>query len=174
MMFTHLFDGINPEPWEAPIGSRLSNKTRAIHFHRTQKQKSYQEAIREDALALMDAGKIPNLKGPFKVRFFFWRTLDQSYDLTWSAKPADATNLQKATEDALQGTFFDNDRDVHDVQSVIKAQGPDVAPAVLVQFSTASLQVEYGWVDQVLENLRQANARKTHPSNIRPAGPDVF
>lgn len=143
----YIFDGINPEPWEAPQASTgRRGKKIFTSMHSTAKQRNYQEAIKEMADDLLLEQPF-FINPPYDVRFFFWR------DTTGGAMVADATNLQKSTEDALQGKFYSNDRYNPAVSSVIIDQGAHVLPAVLVvigQFDARS----YEWASDRLQGLR--------------------
>lgn len=120
-----IFLPLNPEPWTAPkmgIGRRGGKVY--PHSIPDAQVKAYQEAIREELLAK----KIEMLpKGQwYDLYFYWWRRLDE-YELPSGRKSrrhqADATNMQKATEDALQGVLIDNDRHVRKVGSEIVSQG---------------------------------------------------
>jgi hypothetical protein len=75
------------------------------------------------------------MEGTFVLYFYFWRRREE-YQTPQARShrkhEADVTNLQKATEDALQGVLFKNDKDVREVHSVLIAQGPDVEPGVVI------------------------------------------
>jgi Holliday junction resolvase RusA-like endonuclease len=122
----YLIRGINPVPWMSPQGSvGRKNGKMFVHMHSPTELKNYQAAVRE---ALEGA---PPVEGDnISLTFYFWRNARTKHD-----HQADATNLQKATEDALQGVLFANDRDVQHVQSWIVAQGADVEPQILVSIS---------------------------------------
>jgi Holliday junction resolvase RusA-like endonuclease len=143
----YVFDGINPEPWEAPQASTgRRGKKIFTTMHSTSKQRFYQDAIKEMADELLEEQPF-NLNPPYDVRFFFWR------DTTGGAMVADATNLQKSTEDALQGKFYSNDRYNPAVSSVIIDQGPHVLPAVLVVIGQYDAEA-YSWAADRLHGLR--------------------
>lgn len=122
---------VNPEPWA--IGSPSVGKKGGKFYPRISPNPqlvSFQEAVRE---ALADAEPLP--EGKYGLTFYFWRRLD-SYETQSGRRHrkhwADATNMQKATEDALQGVLFGNDRDVMDVHSKIVHQGPEVDGLIIV------------------------------------------
>lgn len=127
----YLVEGINPVPWTAPSFSVRGGKPTA---YKSEELRAYQEAFAEEFKA--QNPEAPYIEDtPMELAFCFWRRLD-SYELGDGQKSsdhrADATNLQKSTEDALQGVLFKNDRDVQAVSSKIIAQGPSIEPAVLV------------------------------------------
>lgn len=126
---------VNPEPWA--IGSiSIGKKNGAPHGRMSPNAQlvAYKEAIAEH----LREESVPIPPGEYTLTFYFFRALDD-YE-TGSGRrhrkhQADATNLQKATEDALQGILFANDRDVRDVRSVIVEQGADVKPGIFIKIS---------------------------------------
>ena len=126
---------INPEPWAiGPLGVGRKNGKYYPYVGKNQQLAAYQDAVREE---FSDA-QIKKIEGRVRVRFFFWReraeyTTPQAR--THRKHEADLTNLQKALEDALQDIFFDNDRDVNSVESVLVRQGPNVVGKILVAVS---------------------------------------
>jgi Holliday junction resolvase RusA-like endonuclease len=130
---------VNPEPWVAPPFTVARNRSSGKAFAKAGKNSqlaAFQDAVRE---ALESSKEI--VTGEIVLRFFFWRRLDQYKGVrrTVTKNQVDATNLQKATEDALQGIFFGNDRNVRDVRSVIVEQGQDVIPRIVLNIQP--------WVD---------------------------
>ena len=122
---------VNPEPWAVgSLGIGKRNGKFVPRLSPNPQLVSYKEAIKEH---LADEEMLP--PGKYALEFYFWRRLDQ-YELESGRKHrrhvADATNMQKATEDALQGVLFDNDRDVQWIHSLIMEQGPDVDPKVAI------------------------------------------
>lgn len=123
---------VNPEPWAIgtiAAGRSKSGKT----FGRMSPNPNlvaYQSAVREE---------LENLHFPsyeeYRLKFWFWRNtaryLDPS-DRVRSRNMADATNMQKGLEDALQGIVFDNDRRVKEIRSMVMAQGPDTVGQVVI------------------------------------------
>lgn len=123
--------GINPEPWAVgPAGVSRTNGKLAPFIGRNQQLAAFQEAVRDE----LGADHIM-LDGPVSVRFYFWRR--RSDYTTPQARrhrkhDADVTNLQKATEDALQKILFENDKQVVHVESHIMDQGPDVVGKIVI------------------------------------------
>lgn len=122
---------LNPEPWQVgPVGVKRQNGRLSAYVGRSQQLDAYKEAVREE----LPKGQ-PLLTGKIKLRFYFWRNRADYTTPTERAHrrhEADVTNLQKATEDALQSILFANDRDVNDVQSVMVEQGPDVKGRIVI------------------------------------------
>ncbi len=118
---------INPDPWAiGPISVGKRNGKYIPIVGRNEQLYSYQEAVKAE---LADTEQLPF--DEFELTFFFWRRLDTHE--TGRKHQADATNLLKATEDALQGVLFENDRNARDVRSTIVAQGPDMKPCVVIR-----------------------------------------
>lgn len=123
---------VNPEPWAiGPLGvSRKSGKL-IPYVGRNMQLHAYKEAIKE---AL---GTEPGvwIEGKVQLRMYFWRQRAEystPQARTHRKHEADVTNLQKATEDALQGVLFKNDKDVNDIHSIMVEQGPNVRGKVVI------------------------------------------
>lgn len=124
----YLVEGINPEPWQASEGSvgRGKGGKLFVQFHAPSGMKDYQNALAEAFKS-----RYPDVEaatGTVEVVFYFWRQVDPDA----RAKVADATNLQKATEDALQKILYMNDKQVKSCHSVIVEQLADTEPMILV------------------------------------------
>jgi Holliday junction resolvase RusA-like endonuclease len=172
-----LIEGINPEPWEAPqasVGRRKGGTF--VQFHITETMRSYKEALQTNFRRLHPNAPPPR-DTPCEVRFFFWRLLvveERTEHGKVRGHVADATNLQKATEDAFQGLLYTNDRLVVDVRSRIMEQGSETLPQILVAVRPPSVD------DEVLNAYTQASELHVEPeagpSNTRniQAVKDVF
>lgn len=118
---------INPDPWAVgPVGVGKRGGKYYPYIGRNNQLHSYQQAIKEE---LEDVP--PLTPGLYDLRFWFWRRLDSH--ASGKKHIADVTNLQKATEDALQGVLFDNDRDVRKVTSQIVEQSEDAKPMIVIR-----------------------------------------
>lgn len=122
---------INPEPWAiGPVGySRRGGKMSAF-VGRNAQLDAFKEAVKEE----LGSGH-ELIEGKVKLRFFFWRnraeyTTPQAR--THRKHEADGTNMAKATEDALQGVFYKNDKDVNHMEWAIVEQGPDVVGKIVI------------------------------------------
>ena len=122
---------VNPEPWAVgPVGVARSGGKLKPYIGRNQQLAAYKEAVAE---AIGEGQE--KITGKVKLQFYFWR---KRYDYTIPQSrshrkhEADVTNMQKATEDALQGVLFDNDKDVNDIHSVLVEQGPDVHGRIVI------------------------------------------
>jgi hypothetical protein len=131
MMTSWFVVPVNPEPWAVgPLGVGRKNGGLYPYMGQNSQLAAFKQAVKE---SLENVASLP--VGEYQLKFFFWRRLDD-YE-TQSGKRhrkhvVDATNLQKATEDALQGVLIDNDRDVKDIRSVIVEQGADVTPRIVI------------------------------------------
>lgn len=130
-MTTIIISDINPEPWTAPSVAIGRKKGGGLYpqVYSSAALKAYQSAIRESLT------KAP-VEHDVVLRFYFWRQLP-AYDTERARRArkheADATNLQKALEDALQGYMFKNDRQVQDVRSIIMEQAHGTRPMIVIQ-----------------------------------------
>ena len=127
---------INPEPWAVgPLGVSRHGGKLTPYMGRNQQLDAYKEAVR-DELITRYPGLIKVMPPYYELDFFFWRNqaIYEGANKTVQKNIADATNMQKATEDALQGMLIENDRQVVHVSSTIVAQGPDVRGAVAFRF----------------------------------------
>lgn len=123
---------LNPEPWAiGPVGYARRGGKMSAYVGRNQQLDAYKEAVRE----ALGPGHVLITDSLVELRFYFWRNradYNTSQARTHRKHEADLTNLQKATEDALQGVLFKNDKDVHDVHSIMVEQGPDVRGRVVI------------------------------------------
>jgi hypothetical protein len=108
--------GINPEPWAMGNPTMIYNPKTKKHFPKYSPNltlKQYQGAVQEE----LKARGVEVEPGMYKLRFTFSRQLEKALIRggTLSSHIADTTNMQKATEDALQGVAIGNDADVIDV-----------------------------------------------------------
>lgn len=111
-----VFD-VNPYPWKVPPIS-VGRKGKGVYpvVGRDEGLHTYKQAIKEQI------GQMPHWKidGPVVLNLWFYRNVPKY--TTQSGRrakkhDADTTNMQKATEDALQGFLFDNDSEVTIVSS---------------------------------------------------------
>lgn len=121
---------VNPEPWAiGPVGVARRGGKIQPYVGRNAQLAEYQAAVKEEL------GEQEMLEGKIVLRFFFWR--NRADYVTPQARThrkheADLTNLQKATEDALQGVLFKNDKDVADIHSTMVAQGPEIRGRIIL------------------------------------------
>lgn len=111
---------VNPEPWAIGEISVVRNKKTGKNIPVVSPNANlatYQDAVRSELAALGAAMKLPS----YSIRFHFCRVMasyKSASGRTLHRNQADVTNMQKATEDALQGVIIGNDRDVLRVESV--------------------------------------------------------
>lgn len=128
---------VNPVPWTAPevaIG-RKGGKVYPMVFS-PEELRNYKEAIREELEKELEERhpEFVPIEDEIGLEFYFVRNI--AVDATNARRRthvADATNLQKSTEDALQGLLFVNDSQVVHVQSVVIDQSEDAIPAVAIR-----------------------------------------
>lgn len=137
---------VNPYPWKVPpvsVGRRGGKMFPS--FGRDEGLFAYKQSIKEQ-LARVETHMIP---GSVALYMWFWRnmpTYTTHQGRTARRHEADTTNLQKATEDALQGILFENDKDVDFVQSYRVMQGQSVPPMLVLcaaPFSPATALLQF-------------------------------
>lgn len=141
---------VNPEPWKAPMKGRG-------HAFSDKGSIAYKGAIR-DHLERVGATQ---LEPPYRVHFLFWRKRFQYLDKRGAKRTrnaADATNMQKLTEDALQGILIDDDVRNRYVTSQTVAQGLDVEPMVIVMVAhiddPGRIRIPEGFTEgQILDSI---------------------
>lgn len=119
-MTTFIIEGLVSEPWTAPTFVRRGN---GGYASKNERLRIYQNALAE---AVRD--KYPNapcLDCDITFDLYIWRELEQ-YETEsgrrQTRKRADRSNLLKATEDALQGILFFNDRQIRDGRTHVVKQ----------------------------------------------------
>lgn len=126
---------LNPEPWAmGNIQVITAGKRPFPKVSPNRTLKVYQDAIIAE-LKVEDIGVLP---GPmYSVRFSFSRQRAQYKTVsgrTSTRNRADVTNMQKGTEDALQGVRLGNDRDVVRIESrLVGPQRPSTLPYVIIE-----------------------------------------
>lgn len=132
---------LSPEPWAiGPVGYSRRGGKMSAYVGQNQQLNAYEEAVAESVRdQLPDDFKIP--EGKMALTLFFWRNRAEYTTpaaRTHRKHEADATNMQKATEDALQGVLYNNDKDNLVVASVVMAQGPEVIGKVVIHLELLS------------------------------------
>lgn len=133
-MMRWFYLNLNPEPWAiGPVGYARRNGKMSAYVGRNQQLDAYKEAVKEGMESLFPGE--PMYPGLIDLHFYFWRNR-ADYETPQAQRhrkhDADGTNLAKATEDALQGVLFKNDKDVRRMTWEIIEQGQDAIPAVVV------------------------------------------
>lgn len=140
-LWQHLITGINPVPWKAPEGSVGRGRGRIyVQMHKNASLTAYQEAVKEDIEASI--GELKPIEGPYQAEFYFWRQIEvyETDKRKSRSHVADATNLQKALEDACEKLLFKNDRDCWDVHSTIVEQSVDTEPKILIWLTAGAVE----------------------------------
>lgn len=122
---------VNPEPWTiGPV--MVGRKKKGVYgtIGRNQGLYAYQQTVKA---AVSYSG--PMLEGSLELIMFFWRnradyTTHQAR--TVRKNEADATNMGKALEDALQGVLYKNDKDVKINHNFVIEQGPAVTGKIVL------------------------------------------
>ena len=116
--------GINPEPWAIGTVNCWGRGKGTISPNL--KMLNYQNALREELTERLDSGGTVKLTGwALDLHIYYFRSTEHG-------QPADVTNLNKATEDALQGILFTNDRINRKVTGEIIEQHPMVEHVGLI------------------------------------------
>lgn len=128
--------GVNPEPWAVgPLDVLRRGGKLVPSMGRNQQLDAYKQAVADEFTTRYGVIEEALAQPGYLLDLYFWR-----HRARWSTaaqraarrNDADATNMQKATEDALQGICIDNDRNVIRASSTIIEQGPDVEPGVII------------------------------------------
>ena len=154
---------------EASVGRRKGGLYASISPH--QGLVAYQSAVREQ-LEAYEA--LP--EGQYSVTFYLWRqqaTYISESNRRVQKHQADATNMQKALEDALQKMMFDNDRDVQDIRTRIVEQGPNVNPRVVIRLDLLEPFNPDEIPDHVWTKLDELGKVRTAQSEFDYEGTDV-
>lgn len=163
---------VNPEPWAiGPVGYRRAGGKMSAYVGQNQQLNAYKEAVKEAI------GKVDMIEGKVDITFFFWRNrAEYSTPQARSHRKheADATNLQKSTEDALQGLLYNNDKDNIHVESWIVEQGPDVEGKVVVRVARACELFDPNLIpDHIWDRIDGIKEQETLPNADGWEGPDA-
>lgn len=159
------FVPVNPEQWAlGPAGISNRGGTKRPFIAPNEQMVTYQKAVRNALLAEL-SGTDTLIDYDCQLTLYFWRRLDRY--LTGSERKharhvADATNMQKALEDALQGVIITNDRLVKRIASEIVAQDHDVDPGILFVVEPYSP----GWAKLPSEFTKAIDARRAEAGKV--------
>lgn len=128
---------INPEPWTAPDVNIAYGKNRRPYpqVSTGSIQRAYQAGIRESVLEAYPKIEMFPDDAKLCLRIWVWRRLDEYQTVKGkdqSRHAADMTNIQKATEDALQGILYRNDTQCKVVQTIEMEQDHTTSMQLLV------------------------------------------
>lgn len=122
--------GINPDPWAiGPLSVGRRNGKVYPMIGPNLQVVAYKEALKEH----LDGAGV--LEGEVEVHLYVWRRLDTGTvgDRKKTKHYADATNIQKATEDALQGVLITNDKNVKRISTEIIEQTSEAQPCIVIR-----------------------------------------
>lgn len=150
----YLVQGINPAPWAVgPLGVGRRKGGHYAYVGPNAALVTYQKALRE----ALEEKYNPRPLGQqyLDIEFYFWRKIEtyQSGKRTAHSHVADVTNLQKATEDALQGFLFDNDRQTLQIRSEIIEQSEDTHPCVVIRIRPYAAYLNKEWLERVQNEI---------------------
>lgn len=139
-------------PWRVgPVTvGRGKNKGLYGKVGRDQELHNFQEAVRDE---LLRQDPLMIIDGKVRLTILFWRKIEQYKTAKSRAvrnQEADATNLLKATEDALQGILFGNDKDNVDVRSIIVEQNEDAEAKIVLRVEQVNDQ---DWLNSIAEDM---------------------
>jgi len=133
--FWFILPGVNPVPWTSPSVSvgHKGGKPYPMVYAATE-LKNYKQAIKEEMNQRYP--DIDAIEDEVGLKLYFWRRLDEMKgNRRRKGHVADATNMQKATEDALQGILFKNDQQVVHAESWVMAQHDEVDPLIVIELT---------------------------------------
>ena len=126
---------VNPHQWAiGPVttikrgGKTIPMVGRNVQLH------NFKEAVKREMKRLYGPQDI--MEGPVEMRFWFWRNrpaYETHQARTHRKHEADATNLQKSLEDALQGVLYKNDKQVQKITSEIVEQEQDIWGHIIIE-----------------------------------------
>lgn len=124
---------INPEPWKVgPVGVNRKGGRIGAYVGRDQQLHAFQEALREAIEPLYPE----MMEGLISLTLYVWRRRDSYLSpqaRTHRKHEADATNMQKAIEDAFQGILYGNDKDNRHVQTFVMEQSETATGCIVVK-----------------------------------------
>lgn len=158
-----------PEPWATPPhGVGRKNGGLFVTTGSNQELVAYQEEIRElmrSQITQTDIFCYCVDDAPAKLTFYYCRQLGRGI------QHADATNLNKALEDALQGILYGNDRIVRDVRGAIVSQDNLVTdPWIAIHFQDffSSVPITKEIPEEVLEDIQHPPRIVSLDENVWP------
>lgn len=143
------FNNVNPEPWSVGVNGKAPTLV------------AYQNEVRE--YIEREYPRVKPMDGDLELEMYFWR------QVTGRTRNADATNLAKALEDALQGLVFLNDRSNRRVLSWVVRQDATVRPFILVFVQPIATKVPV-WAEYAYDQ----GAPEFAPTRLRPGHLDAI
>lgn len=165
---------LNPEPWAiGPVGYARRGGKMSAYVGRNAQLDAYKEAIRDE---IGDGYML--IEGKVELRFWFWRNMAEyktPQARTHRKHEADGTNMAKATEDALQGVLFKNDKDTNHMVWTVVEQGPDVVGKLVIAIRKSEYPYDYKLPDDVVAQLSEIDSRASNEVDLDyPADEEMF
>lgn len=162
--------GINPIPWSVPDFIPKGKHVQAV---KNGELVAYQEAVKDEVAKQMCEGPLYPFEEDawLELQLNFWRQLTQGQVFggrKTKSNYADATNLQKSTEDALQDLAFPNDRRVRRVVTEIHEQADDTLPGIIIRITHYGSSLDRSDMENSLDRKRAENFKPI--TNINPKG----
>lgn len=157
----YLIEGINPIPWTAPEASIGRSKGRVyVQLHKSEALRFYQEAVKHCMSQDYPDAPISPAGTPVALTLWLWRELPtyQGDKRKVHKNQADATNMQKALEDALQGVLYENDRDVQVCKTYVVEQSVTTKPCIVIGV-TQPEQAELNFGVMIASKMAAMNAK---------------
>lgn len=124
---------VNPYPWKVPpFSPARKGKKIFVKAGRDEGLHAYKQAIKE----IISNAEPLEIEGDVEIEMWFYRNIGayETHQARTARKhEADTTNLQKATEDALQGVLFKNDKDVVKITSFRVEQSPNAKSFIVIR-----------------------------------------
>lgn len=159
---------VNPDPWA--IGPLSVGRGKNGYFPRIGPNATL-VAFKEEVRSHFPEPRTP-VDHPVELEFFFWRRLEKWINdkgKTNTRNEADATNMQKACEDALQDVLIVNDRQVKSVTSHIMEQSEDTVGGIAVCIRAHVEAPEYMLSGEMLKARASHESKtSTHSDNSWP------
>lgn len=157
---------LNPEPWTPGTASLgFKGKQRYPVISKDQRLRDYQEGVKENIKEAYPTLEMFPEGVELHLICKFWRQLEHytsGRGREAARKVADATNLTKAVEDALQTILYKNDNQVKHSEGEIIMEGPDVAPRIMILCCERVRDPKW----QHLANSFEVKQMPTPPGNI--------
>lgn len=149
---------VNPEPWAVgPAGTARGASGIRAYVGPNPQVDNYKKAVASHIQSFYPHVHLVDVE--CEINFYFSKRLDRyvtASERSHMRHIADATNMQKATEDALQGIVITNDKLVRRVTSEIIDQNPDCEPFIVICVKSpyhAQWQIEIP--DEITQSVRQ-------------------
>lgn len=150
--------GVNPEPWESPESfvRRVKGSDKlSVGHHSSRRMRLFQDSVKEE-FPIQNPGFINLGTAALDVRFYLWRSVavfENASGRVVEGNDVDATNCQKALEDALQGILYKNDTNNVQVSTWLH-QAVDIEPFIIIRVELSDGECPVGHMRDVLTDNR--------------------